>query len=345
VAEPITIILAARDAEAWLAECLDSICAQTDPDWRLLALNDASRDGTGFVLEAYSRRDGRIEVLDTHVESLGVPASLNRLLGEVGTPLLARTDADDLWMPERLASQRELLCSDSALSGVTCRVEPFPSSELGDGMRRYFDWQNELTMYEEVARDRFVESTIAHPTLMLRTEALRSVGGWQDPAWPEDWDLHLRLLEQGHRIARVDRVLYRWRMHAAQLTQSDSRYSEDAFLAARAHYLARYLHEACSNERPFYLLGAGPVGKRLAKALAAEGSVAAGFVDVDPKKIGGLVHAGPNRWPVISMEELFALEPRPMAVSAVGQAGGRLRVRDMLGERGWLEGRDFVVAA
>ena len=92
-----------------------------------------------------------------------------------------------------------------------------------------------------------------------------------------------------------------------------------------------------------WILGAGPVGKRLAKALADEGVELAGFVDIDPKKIGG--HAGPRRWPVASMEELQAASPGPFAVSAVGQKGGRERVRARLLDDGWVEGRDFVVAA
>lgn len=344
MAETITITLAARDAEVWLAETLASICAQTDPDWQLVALDDGSRDGTDSLLRHYASRYPRIRVLDRHVEPLGVPASLNKLLAAVDTSLIARSDADDVWLPDRLEEQRRLLESDATLAAATCRVQPFPESNLGDGMRRYFEWQNDLLSHEEIARDRFVESTIAHPTLMLRTEILNGIGGWKDPPWPEDWDLHLRLLDAGHRVARVDRILYRWRLHPGQLTQSDPRYSEEAFLAARAHYLARYLRSTCA-EKPVWLLGAGPVGKRLAKALAEEGLVIDGFVDVDPKKIGGLVHAGARRWPVRSMEDLFAVRPLPMAVSAVGLAGGRTRVRRLLNEHGWVEGSNFVVAA
>jgi glycosyltransferase involved in cell wall biosynthesis len=344
MAPTISITLAARDAEPWLSEMLDSVLAQSDSDWRLLALDDGSRDATGEVLHRFAEADERIHVLEPHPEPLGVSAALNRLLAEVTTALLARSDADDIWLPERLALQRACLAGDATLAAATCRVEPFPELNLGDGMRRYFQWQNELLTPDEIARDRFVESTIAHPTLMIRTDVLRSIGGWQDPVWPEDWDLHLRLLEGGHRVARVDAVAYRWRVHATQLTQADARYSEDAFLAARAHYLARFLMSVASD-RPLWLLGAGPVGKRLAKALADERCVPAGFVDVDPKKIGGLIHSDAHRWPVISMEDLFATVPRPMAVAAVGLVGGRERVRRLLMDHGWMEGRDFVVAA
>lgn len=344
MAETITITLAARDAAPWLTEMLDSVLAQTDHDWQLLVLDDGSRDATPAVVGDYAARESRIRVLERHEDARGVPTSLNRLLGEVATPLLARADADDVWEPGRLAAQRRALERAPGLAGVTCRVAPFPPTAMGDGMRRYFDWQNTLLTPEEIARDRFVESTIAHPTLMLRTDVLRGLGGWNDPPWPEDWDLHLRLLEAGHRIERIDDVLYRWRMHTGQLTQADSRYSEDSFLAARAHYLARFI-ASNRGDRPVQLLGAGPVGKRLARALALEHCVIDGFVDVDPKKIGGIVHAGAHRWPVASMDTLFAVEPRPLAISTVGLVGGRSRVRGLLTDRGWIEGRDFVVAA
>jgi hypothetical protein len=97
----------------------------------------------------------------------------------------------------------------------------------------------------------------------------------------------LRAAEAGGRIARVPRVLQRWRQHARQATHTDPRYGADRLLAARAHYLARFLAQVASP-RAVWLLGAGPVGKTLAEA-PSEGLTTAGFADVDPRKIGNRV--------------------------------------------------------
>jgi hypothetical protein len=185
---------------------------------------------------------------------------------------------------------------------------------------------------------------VAHPTLLLRTTALRSIGGWRDGGWPEDWDLLLRMHEAGLRVGRVDEVLYRWRLHDLQATRVDPRYSPASFLRARAHFLAREILRQAGN-REVWLLGAGPVGRKLAAALTNEGVAVSGFVDVDPKKIGRRLGGRRNLWPVVSMDRLFALTPRPLAVASVGLAGGRDRVRELLVGEGWSEGRDFIVAA
>jgi hypothetical protein len=94
-----------------------------------------------------------------------------------------------------------------------------------------------------------------------------------------------------------------------------------------------------------WILGAGPVGKSLAKQLAHSGLVVAGLVDVDPRKIGGIVRDGDRSWSVTSMHELFAFSSRPFAIAAVGRPGGRKRIRALLARHGWIEMTDFVVAA
>jgi glycosyltransferase involved in cell wall biosynthesis len=340
----ITILMPVRDAAAYLPASLDSILAQTHEDWLLLVLDDGSTDASAQIVEAYAQRDARVCLHARHHQPRGIARSLDELLDGVETALVGRADADDLCLPERLLRQRRLLDEREDLAAVTCRVAPFPEEACTAGMRRYFDWQNGLATPEQIARDRFVETPVAHPSLLLRTNALRSVGGWRDVDWPEDWDLVLRLHEAGLQIGRVDEVLYRWRVHDLQATRVDQRYSPASFLRARAHYLAREIRSVHAD-RDVWLLGAGPVGKKLAAALAVEGTRVSGFVDVDVKKIGRTLGPRPHRWPVVSMQHLFGLTPRPLAVASVGLAGGRERVRAALVGAGWSEGRDFVVAA
>jgi glycosyltransferase involved in cell wall biosynthesis len=341
----VSILMPVRDAECWLGEALDSIAAQTLDDWELLAVDDGSRDASRRTLEAAARADRRIRVLETVAGARGIVPALNTGLTAARARYLARMDADDVAHPERLRRQLRALDAEPTWFGVSCRVRALPTGALRDGMRRYLAWQNSLLDPEELARDRFVESPLVHPSVMLRTEVLRGrLGGWHDTAWPEDWDLFQRAFEQHLRIARVPEVLMSWRLHADQATRKSPRYSEESFLAARAHYLARWL-ERRTHGRPLWLLGAGAAGKRLARALADRGAEPAGFVDVDPRKIGGRVRHGERAWPIIAMTEMFAARPRPFAVSTVGRRGGREDVRALLTGEGWRESTDFVVAA
>ena len=240
---------------------------------------------------------------------------------------------------------KRALDDDPQLFGVACRVVAHPPGAAGDGMQRYLDWQNSLHTPEEIARDRFIESPVLHPSVMMRTAPLREqLAGWQDRGWAEDWDLFLRALAAGLRISRVDDPLLAWRVHDRQATRADPRYTEERLLDCRAHHLSRHLCAAFSD-RPVWILGAGPVGKSLCKALAGEGLEVGGLVDVDPRKVGGRVRAGRREWPVVAMETLFDVTPRPFAVWAVGRPGGRAGLRALMRDRGWEEGHDFVCAA
>ena len=332
-----------RNADEWLPEALDSVTEQTLEDWELLAVDDHSSDASRSVLEAAARRDSRVLLVAN--PGRGIVDALNYGLQLAQAPLIARMDADDCCHPTRLAEQQRALHENPHLFAVGCAVEAFPGDRMTDGMRRYLEWQGSLTTTAELGRDRFVECPVLHPTLMLNSERLRELGGWCSRGWPEAWDLVLRGLAAGHELASLSGLLYRWRLHDRQSWRNDEAYSEEAFARARAHFLARWLGEAVREQQDCWLLGAGPVGKTLARGLALEGCYPRGFAEVNPRKQGGSVLVEGRRLPVISMQELARLETRPLAVAAVGQAGARERIRAWVSERGWTDGVDFIAAA
>jgi len=344
----ISVLMPVRDAAPWLVEAIESIRGQTTKSWELLAVDDGSRDETAQLLAELAGRDERVRVLATSDGRRGVVAALNLALAEARGRFVARMDADDVADPSRFERQLSRLVAEPALEAVSCRVEGFPSSALGEGMRRYLDWQNALIEPDELRRDRFVEASIIAPTLMIRADYLNeTLGGWLDDDGPEDWDLILRLHEARGRIARVPETLHRWRQHAAQATRTDSRYDADSLLATRARYLARYLtREAARQRRSVWLLGAGPVGKTLAESLTHHGAEIAGFAEIDPRKIGNIVQRAGRKWPVDSMNALLAAGTTSCyAVAAVGKAGARERIRSFMSAAGWVEERDFIAAA
>jgi len=342
----VSIAMPVRDAQASLDECMDSVLAQSETSFELLAVDDGSSDASRVMLEEHARGDARVRVLETTAGARGIVPALNLSLMAARAPLLARMDADDRMHAERLARQADALDADASLFGVTSRAAGFPSEEVRDGMRAYLEWHNSLLTPEEIARDRFIESPVLHPSVMLRTGIVRDrLEGWQDRGWPEDWDFFLRAFEQGLRIARLPESLFEWRLHPRQLTRTHERYSEHALLDARATFLARRLSTVAAVGRSLWILGAGPVGKSLIKALAAKGTLAHGLADVDPRKIGGVVRGAGHQWRVVEHALLRTMSPRPFAVSAVSGLAARERVRTELRAWGWKEGEDFLAAA
>jgi glycosyltransferase involved in cell wall biosynthesis len=99
----VSVLLPVRDEEPFLAECLESLSAQTLSDFEVIAVDDGSVDATPGILEAHARGDSRFRVL--RQEPAGMVAASERARHRGARALLARMDADDVALPERLELQ------------------------------------------------------------------------------------------------------------------------------------------------------------------------------------------------------------------------------------------------
>lgn len=327
------------NAHATVGEAVESILSQSLRDLELIAVDDGSTDGTGEQLETWVARDSRVRLIS--LEHSGIISALNTGLQLCRAPLIARMDADDRSHPERLRLQTEFLKTRPALAAASCLVEGFPTGSVREGFQIYLEWLNSLQSAEQIERELFIESPMAHPSVMVRAEWLERVGGYQDHGWPEDYDLWLRMYSAGARFAKVPEVLLYWREHADRLTRTDSRYSVENFLRAKARYL-------CSGplaDRDAVLIwGAGQMGRRLSKHLQRGGASLVAFIDIDPGKIGRTLRG----LPVIAMDETMAWWERyrhPILLASVGSRGARAEIRQHLAGLGLMEGRDFLAVA
>ena len=335
----ISVLIPCHNARATLDEAVDSILQQSLVDLEIVAVDDGSEDGTTARLDHWAQQDSRMHVL--HHPHRGLIESLNAGLAECRAPLIARMDADDRSHPERLEAQAALLAEQPDLAAVGCLVEAFPPQEVGPGLRLYLEWQNSLITPEAIGREIFVESPLVHPSVMMRSEWVRGVGGYQDRGWPEDYDLWLRLHAAGGRFAKVPQTLFAWREHAGRLTHGDPRYAIERFLRAKVFYLSQGpLH----GRQSVIVWGAGIVGKRLSRLLLAEGLPLVAFVDIDPAKIGrtrrGLPVMGPAEFPA-----WWKRSPQPVLLAAVGARGARALVREQINDLGLVEGVDWLAVA
>jgi glycosyltransferase involved in cell wall biosynthesis len=320
-------------------EAVESIVAQTLESWELVAVDDGSQDDTLDRLRAWESRDPRVRPLA--MEHGGIIEALNAGIARCRAPWIARMDADDLAHAERLAMQADLLEHNPHLAAVSCLVYGFPRDHVREGFRIYIDWLNSLVTEEDIARDIFVESPMAHPSVMVRRTWLERLGGYQEHGWPEDYDLWLRMHLAGARFAKVPKQLLGWREHEARLTRTDSRYSVENFLRAKAHYLLR----GPLQERDTLIIwGAGQMGRRLSKHLLRGGAPLVAFIDIDEKKIGRTRRGRPII-PPAELPALWQQQERPVLLAAVGSRGARKLIRSQLLSMGLREAADWWAVA
>jgi len=221
------------------------------------------------------------------------------------------------------------------VAAVGCLVRSFPDAAVASGRRRYDAWLNGLRRHEDMARERFVESPLAHPSVTFRADAVAAVGGYRAIDGPEDYDLWLRLLAAGWRLAKVPRVDLFWRESPGRASRTDPRYGKEGFARVRAAAIARHL-----AGRPAAIVGAGTGGRRLARSLTSAGARVAGFVDLDRRKVG----RAPYGLPVLGPEEGLERLGEVVWLSSVRSWGARAEVRGWLAGAGLVEGDGFFLA-
>lgn len=349
----ISVILPVRNGRPTLARALASLGAQTETRWELIAVDDGSTDGTRDVLAAAAGADLRVRVLTQ--PPLGLVAALNAGLAAARGEFVARLDADDESHPERLARQAAHLRKEPGLGLVSCLVDFGGDRAANAGYALHVDWLNTLRSPEEIALNCFVESPLAHPSVMFRRELVEKHGGYRAGDFPEDYELWLRWLEAGVAMAKVPETLLTWHDGPARLSRTDPRYSPEAFFRIKAEYVAKAVGRILLGLRspgeegrmsrgttahPVWIWGAGRPTRKRAAALEAHGLRIAGYVDVDPRKTGRSV----GGVPVITADDLPPPGER-FILAYVSKRGARDYIRTQLGLRNYVEGRDFLACA
>ncbi|MEE9280555.1 MAG: glycosyltransferase [Myxococcota bacterium] len=335
----VSVVMPVRDAAGTLEAAVDSVLSSRGIELELICVDDGSQDESRALLDRAAARDPRVRV--THGEPRGIVAALNTGLAQAEAPLVARMDADDAMLPERLAAQAAYLDQHPETALVGCQVECFRAGGLREGYRLYSDWVNGLVEPGEIERQMFVECPIPHPTWTFRRPAVDALGGYRDRGWPEDLDLLYRLLATGAGIAKVPRVLHRWRDHPGRLSRVDPSYGREAFARVKAHFLPLL--------RPMpaaIVWGAGRTGRRLVRLLEAEGLPTRALLDVNPRRIGTTWHG----IPVFSPEQLRSRakawrDEGLRVLVAVASRGARQEIREHLDSLDLAEGRDFLMVA
>jgi glycosyltransferase involved in cell wall biosynthesis len=322
-----SVVLPVRNGEEYLAPALDSLLNQTDPDFEVVAIDDASTDGTRGVLDDCAQQDSRVRVIATDDSSgQGLVAALNYGIAECRGRYIARMDADDLCRPQRLQLQADYLDANADVSLVASRVAFAGDRQAQRGLALFVDWTNTLLDPHQIERARFIESPVIHPSVMFRQELVDDHGGYRSGKFPEDYELWLRWLDAGVRMAKLPETLLEWRDRPDRLTRADARYDVEAFFRVKAPYIARWLAAHNPAHPKVVVWGAGRTARLRFRNLAEQGIEPIAYVDIDPKKIGWKI-AGV---PVIAEQQI---PDDAFVLIYVAKRGARELIEACLGDR------------
>jgi glycosyltransferase involved in cell wall biosynthesis len=209
----VSVLLPVFNCEQFLAVAVRSILSQSFSNLELLLLDDGSTDRSRKIADKIAGTDDRVRVFSW--TNRGIARSLNSGLDLARGSLIARMDADDIALPQRLERQVAFLEAHPEIIAVGTHallVDPD-----GDPI---CPWFVRLENHEEIDR-RLLSGdgggAIVHPTVMIRREHLNAVGGYHSNyELAEDLDLFLRLAERG-RLANIPEVLLQYRQHLGSI--------------------------------------------------------------------------------------------------------------------------------
>ena len=222
----LAVILPAYNAENFIAECLESLLNQTFSDFCILAVNDASTDNTGNILEDYAAKDTRLRVYHLP-QNQGEPAVMQfamDMLNYMNVEYVARMDADDICVPHRFEKQVQyldehpeidILGSNALLfnNGKTDKATKVSTLPLLD---------KDIKAHFSLARD-----NIINPSSMWRHSSIKALGiNYAQTATAPDFHMWVQCALHKKTFANLPEPLLLYRIHQAQASKIHDKISE-----------------------------------------------------------------------------------------------------------------------
>ncbi len=332
------MLMPVRNAGSTVSRAVQSILDQTLADFELVVVDDGSTDDTPAILARAAGLDPRIRLITTL--DRGLVKALNTGLRLCRAPFVARMDGDDLSRPDRLEKQFSFLRDNPEYGLVSGQVGFLGDKKKSYGYYLYVRWLNTLSTHQDISLNRFVESPLAHPSVMFRTSLATDLGGYADGPFPEDYELWLRWLDQGVKMAKIPCRVLDWQDHETRLSRTHPNYSIEAFFRLKAGYLARWLAKYNPFHPRIWIWGAGRQARQRAEHLSGHGCCIAGYIDIRESLAGNFIQGRPIRHylDLPAKGECFML-------AYVRKRNARQEIRAFLQARGYVEGIDFLLAA
>ena len=222
----LAVILPAYNAENFIAECLESLLNQTFSDFCILAVNDASTDNTGKVLETYAAKDARLRVYHLP-QNQGEPAVMQfimDMLNYMNVEYVARMDADDICVPHRFEKQIQYLDDHPEIDILGSNALLF-----NDGQTDKMSKVSTLPLLDKDIKAHFslARDHIINPSSMWRHSSIKALNiNYAQTATAPDFHMWIQCALHKKKFANLPDPLLLYRLHPGQESKKHDKISE-----------------------------------------------------------------------------------------------------------------------
>lgn len=246
----VSIIFPIYNSEEFLREAIDSLLTQTYENFEVVAINDGSTDKSNIVLKSYN--DTRIKYIE-HKKNQGLVATLNEGFNHAKGKYIARMDSDDICRKDRLKIQADFMESNPDIDILGSWIQNF-------GLYSYI-WRVHKT-HNYIATKLIFETSIAHPSVMMRRESVSKSGIKFEEKYhgAEDFMFWSKLSEEGLKFSNIQEPLLKYRTHNSQVGEAEKDIQQQSSLLVRSYNIGRLgispkiqekmIHQKLSNWTP-----------------------------------------------------------------------------------------------
>lgn len=230
----VSVLMTAYNAAEFVVQAVESIQNQTYSNWELIIVNDGSSDTTGKMLHAIASKDKRIRVVHCR-KNRGASYASNLGLAKARGQYIARMDADDIAMPDRLSKQIAYLQKHKnvIVVGGQCELIDIYGSSIG--------MKNFPTKHKEIYDALYQINPIQHPSLMINMKLLgaHKITYHTDVMLAHDLEILFKLAQYG-RLANLEDVVLKYRVHNDSLSLKHPKETFRHTLTVRQRGVSQY---------------------------------------------------------------------------------------------------------
>ena len=244
----ISVIMSVYNGEEYLAEAIDSVLGQSFKDFELIVINDCSTDKTSEILKQYEEAETRVKV-HTNEVNLRLPSSLNKAISLAQGKYIARMDADDICLPDRLEKQYAFMEAHPDVALSSCRFMTLKNGVIASG------GCGGKTNHESIKALLLVTNPILHPGIIAKAEVIRELGYDKTFTCTEDMELWSRFVMANHKIEIQPEYLMIYRLHDKQITETTKERQRGEVKTLQKRYFGELLCEMDGEIEEFYING------------------------------------------------------------------------------------------